>query len=137
MRTLPQLIFVLLLAISPLHVPSAEATEIYRAMPGKDGVQRVQVLGGGYFFRPGHIIVKVNVPVELTLSREVGIVPHNLAIQAPAANVVIDEDLEVTPKTVTFTPTLPGRYAFYCDKQLLFLPSHREKGMEGILEVVE
>jgi plastocyanin len=126
------LIFISLLAISLAH-----AAEIHRATAGKDGVQRVQILGGGYFFRPGHLIVKVNVPVELTLSREVGIVPHNLVIQAPEANVAVDQDLEVTPKTVTFTPTLPGRYAFYCDKQLLFLPSHREKGMEGVLEVVE
>jgi hypothetical protein len=28
----------------------------------------------------------------------------------------------------------PGIYLFYCDKKLLFLPSHREKGMEGRLE---
>ena len=33
--------------------------------------------------------------------------------------------------TVQFTPQKPGRYSFYCDKKLLFLPSHREKGMEG------
>ena len=27
--------------------------------------------------------------------------------------------------------TKPGTYSFYCDKQLLFFPNHREEGMEG------
>ena len=27
-----------------------------------DGVQRVEVLAGSYFFNPNHVIVKVNVP---------------------------------------------------------------------------
>jgi hypothetical protein len=30
-----------------------------------------------------------------------------------------------------------GRYPFYCDKKLFFMAGHREKGMEGVLEVVE
>jgi hypothetical protein len=34
-----------------------------------------------------------------------------------------------------FTPTMPGSFAFYCGKKLLMFPSHRSKGMEGILEV--
>ena len=31
----------------------------------------------------------------------------------------------------------PGRYAFYCTNKLLFMPSHRQQGMEGVIEVVE
>jgi hypothetical protein len=30
-----------------------------------------------------------------------------------------------------------GEYPFYCSKKLLFFKSHREKGMEGMLEVVQ
>jgi plastocyanin len=47
------------------------------------------------------------------------------------------EDLAAEPKAVTFTPTAVGKYPFYCRNKLLFFKSHREKGMEGVLEVVE
>jgi hypothetical protein len=33
--------------------------------------------------------------------------------------------------------TREGIYPFYCSRKLLFFESHREKGMEGTLEVVE
>jgi len=34
-----------------------------------------------------------------------------------------------------FTPMQPGIFPIYCDKRLWPLPSHRDKGMEGKLEV--
>jgi plastocyanin domain-containing protein len=81
--------------------------------------------------------VKVNVPVELKARKESGFVPHDLLLKAPEAGINIDVSLSSEPKTISFTPTKPGKYPFYCGKKLLFLPSHREKGMEGVLEVVE
>ena len=126
-----------LIGVSLSMASLAWATETHRATVGQNGVQRVHILGGNYFFRPDHIIVKANVPVELMVSKEVGIAPHNLVIQAPAAGIDIRTDLSVAPKTITFTPKRPGRHPFYCDKKLLFFPSHREKGMEGRLEVRE
>jgi plastocyanin len=115
----------------------AWATETYRATIGQDGVQRIHILGGSYFFRPDHIIVKAKMPVELTVSKEAGLAPHNLVIQALQAGIDVRTDLSMAQKTITFTPMRPGRYSFYCDKKFLFFRSHREKGMEGILEVVE
>lgn len=103
----------------------------------KDGVQRVEVLGGGNFFKPDHIIVKMNVPVEIKVSKEGGVVPHNILISAPEAGIDIKESLAKEPKVIKFTPTKAGKYPFYCDKKLLFFTSHRDKGMEGIMEVVE
>lgn len=103
----------------------------------KDGVQRVNIVGGDYFFKPGHIVVKVNVPVELNVRKETIIVPHNIVINAPEAGIKINESLSRDPKAITFTPTRAGSYAMYCDKKPPFLASHREKGMEGLLEVVE
>jgi len=44
--------------------------------------------------------------------------------------------MDTEPKTVTFTPEKTGKYEIYYDKRFLFFASHREKGMEGILEVV-
>ena len=45
---------------------------------GADGVQRVDVLGGSYFFDPNVIVVKVNVPVELRVRKEPGATAHNI-----------------------------------------------------------
>ena len=35
-----------------------------------DGVQRVRIVAGSYFFKPNRIVVRANVPVELAASRE-------------------------------------------------------------------
>jgi plastocyanin domain-containing protein len=110
--------------------------EVYVAKVDPDGVQRVRIVGGEYFFKPYRIVVKANVPVEFLASREAGIVPHNLVIQAPQAGIALEADLATEPKKVGFTPTAPGQYPIYCGKKLLFFASHREKGMEGMLEVV-
>lgn len=109
----------------------------FRATIDKDGVQRVEVLGGDYFFKPDHIIVKMNVPVEMKVSKEGGVVPHNIVINAPEAGIDIKESLGKEPNVIKFTPKKAGTYPFSCDKKLLFFKSHRDKGMKGILEVVE
>lgn len=102
-----------------------------------DGVQRVEILGSDYFFKPAHIIVKVNIPVELKVRKDGYIVPHNIVIDAPEAGIKVNESLSRDPKAITFTPTKVGTYPMICDKKAPFMASHREKGMEGVLEVVE
>jgi plastocyanin domain-containing protein len=104
--------------------------------PDADGVQRVRLVAGSYFFKPNHIIVKANVPVELTASRESGITPHDLVIRAEEAGINVKVDLGSDAKKIAFTATRPGKYPIYCSKKLPFMAGHREKGMEGILEVV-
>jgi plastocyanin len=111
--------------------------EPYRATLDKDGIQRVQILGGDYFFKPKHIIVKARVPVQLSVRIEPGIKPHDIVIKAPQAGIWVNQKLATAPKTISFTPFMPGKYPFYCSKKLLFFKSHRERGMEGILEVTE
>lgn len=112
------------------------AQEPNAAKVDADGVQRIRVVGGSYFFKPNHIVVRVNVPVELLASREGGMTPHNLIIRAQDAGVVIEEDLGADPKKIVFTATKVGKYPFYCGKKLPFMAGHRDKGMEGVLEVV-
>jgi plastocyanin domain-containing protein len=114
-----------------------EARKVEQALLGADGIQRVKVVGGSYFFTPGHIIVKVDVPVELSVSRESGMVPHDIVVKAPEAGINFSESMSTDPKIIRFTPTKPGVYPVYCSKKLLFLESHREKGMEGVLEVLK
>jgi plastocyanin len=104
---------------------------------GADGVQRVEILGGSYFFYPNHLVVKVNVPVEIRIRKEGGLFPHNFVLKAPEAGMDMEVDLSTDSKTISFTPTKAGQYPFYCDKKFLFLKSHREKGMNGIIEVQE
>jgi plastocyanin domain-containing protein len=110
--------------------------KVYKAVVDKDGVQRVTVLAGSYFFDPDHIIVKIDIPVEISIKREPGITPHDIVIKAPEAGIDLSEALSTEPKIIKFTPKKLGTYPFYCSKKLLFLKSHREKGMEGIIEVV-
>jgi plastocyanin domain-containing protein len=102
-----------------------------------DGVQRVEVLAGSYFFDPNHIIVKVNVPVEMKITMESGVIPHDIVLKAPDAGMDLKLDLGSTPQVMRFTPTKTGEFTFYCDKKLLFFESHRDKGMVGTLEVRE
>jgi len=94
------------------------------------------VLAGSYFFKPGHVVVKVNTPVEIIASREAGMVPHDLVIQAPDGGTLVQQDLATEPRKIAFTPRKPGKYPMYCSKKPPLMASHRERGMEGILEVV-
>ncbi len=127
--------------------PTAEAAQHEHGM-GKenrviatvdaDGVQRVEVLGGEYFFDPNYIVVKVNKPVELVVKKASGYVPHDMVVKAPEASIDFKADLDSNkPETIKFTPTKVGKYPMYCDKKLLFFKSHKDRGMEGIIEVVE
>jgi len=105
-----------------------------------DGVQRVAISGGEYYFDPNYIVVKVNVPVELKVKAAEDsswLVPHSLVVKAPEAGIDFKEGLSKESKPVKFTPTKVGKYPLYCDKKSPFGKSHREKGMEGVIEVVE
>lgn len=101
-----------------------------------DGIQRVTVILDSYSYTPNHLIVQAGKPVELLLTSITTITPHNFVLKHEAAGLSIERDVgSGRTVTVQFTPTKPGTYAFYCDKKLLFFPSHQEKGMEGTLEV--
>lgn len=107
------------------------------ATTGADGIQRLEIVGGEYFYDPNYLIVKVNRPVEMKFKKAPGYVPHNLVVNAPEAGIDIRVDMKGDPQTVKFTPKKVGKYPIYCDKSLLWFKTHREKGMEGLIEVVE
>ncbi len=103
---------------------------------GADGVQRATVETDSYSFSPGHLIVKAGKPVELIFKSLTTFVPHNIVIDDPRSGLSIREEVPAGESiTIKFTPTVPGSFAIFCDKKLLFFKSHREKGMEGVLEV--
>jgi len=101
-----------------------------------DGVQRATVTLDSYSYTPNHLIVEVGKPVELTLISVTTFIPHNFIIKDPAGSLSVEQDVSAGKTvTITFTPTQAGTFPIYCDKRLWPLPSHRDKGMEGKLEV--
>ena len=115
---------------------AAETTEVYKATIDKSGAQKVEMLAGSYFFKPNDVMVKVNVPVEITIKKESGVAPHDIVLHAPEAGIDFKVELSTEQKVIKFTPTKVGKYPFYCDHRFLFW-SHRGRGMEGILEVTD
>jgi heme/copper-type cytochrome/quinol oxidase subunit 2 len=101
-----------------------------------DGVQRTTVVLDSYSYEPGHLIVEKGKPVEFTLKSVTILTPHNFIIKDPAGSLSIEQDVSAGKTTVLkFTPMQSGTFPIYCDKRLWPLPSHRDKGMEGKLEV--
>ena len=101
-----------------------------------DGVQRATVTLDSYSYSPNHMIAEAGKPVELTLTSVTTIIPHNFIIKDPTGSLSVEQDVSAGKTvTITFTPTRPGTFPIYCDKRLWPLPSHRDTGMEGKLEV--
>lgn len=101
-----------------------------------DGVQRTIVVLESYAFRPSYIIAKVGVPIQLILQNESFLVPHNFVLDDPLSGIHLERNVEAGEEAIVeLTLAQAGIYHFYCDKQLLFFRSHREKGMEGTIEV--
>ena len=88
------LILLAALAVSPSLAEApppmlAGGEDVYRAFVGPDDIQHVAIIGGNYFFRPNHIIVRANIPVELDVNLERGMIPHSLVIDAPEAGIQV------------------------------------------------
>lgn len=137
MRILYASVAVLILLLGSAGSAQDVEENPFVAIIDADGVQRVEITGGSYYFDPDVIVVKVNVPVELRVKKAGGATPHSIALKAPEAGIDFSVSLGKEPKSITFTPTKVGRYPFWCTKRLLFLKSHKDHGMKGILEVVE
>ena len=111
-------------------------TEPVFAETGADGVQRMEIVLDSYSFTPAYIIVKTGKPVEFHLRNVATIAPHNFTLETIANGLDLHKDVAPGETAMlTFSPTVPGTYEFYCDKKLAFFPSHKEKGMIGKLEV--
>ncbi|HTT07272.1 MAG TPA: cupredoxin domain-containing protein [Gammaproteobacteria bacterium] len=101
---------------------------------GADGVQHLTMTLDSYSFKPAHVIVKAGTPVEITLNNVSTVAPHSFVIDDP--DLQVKQDVESGKSgVVKFTAAKAGTYAFFCDHKLLMFPSHRSKGMEGVLEV--
>lgn len=101
-----------------------------------DGIQRATVILDSYSYSPSHLVVEHGKPVELTLTSATTITPHNFIIKDSTGNFLVEQDVGAgTTIMVRFVPAQPGIFPIFCDKRLWPMPSHRDKGMEGTLEV--
>lgn len=131
------LLAMLMLMFTPAGAAEPPAPAAPFVVPiAADGVQRATVILDSYSYQPSHLIVEAGKPVELTLTSVTTITPHNFIIKDLAPGVSIEHDVKAGKTvTVTFTPPQRGTFTIYCDKRLWPMPSHRDKGMEGKLEV--
>ena len=101
-----------------------------------DGVQRATVILDSYSYSPNHLVVENGKPVELTLTSVTTITPHNFIIKDSTGSLSVEQDVGAGRTVIArFVPTQPGLFSFFCDKRLWPMRSHRDKGMEGLLEV--
>jgi plastocyanin len=99
-------------------------------------VKVIEVKLGGYRFIPQDIHLIAEQPAVLRLVNTDSITPHNFTMKALNGTADIDVDiLGGESVNVQLSPLPAGRYTFYCGNKLIFMKSHREKGMEGRLIV--
>ena len=113
---------------SGVNRPVREVT----AVTTPDQVQHVTVTAHSYWFDPARIVVKRDVPVELTVHNAAWFVPHDFSCDAEEAGIHVDAPLGMFhgTKHVRFTPTRAGEYHFHCD-----VDHHAKKGMTGTIVV--
>ncbi len=101
-----------------------------------DGIQRATIFLDSYSYSPNYVVVERGKPVELILTSLTTMTPHNFIIENLTDSLSIEQEVGAG-KTVAvrFVPTRTGLFPFFCDKRLWPLRSHRNKGMEGMLEV--
>ena len=129
-------VMALLTALSFAFAQEATTEKRLVATVGPDGIQKVEITAGSYYFDPSMIVVKANVPVQLIVTKRGG-TPHDISADSPEAGIVFKESLSSKPTVIAFTPTKVGKYAFWCTKKPPFGKSHKDRGMEGVLEVIE
>jgi len=99
-------------------------------------IKVIEVALGGYRFMPQEIQLMADQPAILHLVNTDAVTPHNFSMKTSVGAQDIDVDvLGGESVDVQLAPLPAGRYTFYCGNKLLFMKSHREKGMEGSLIV--
>lgn len=102
----------------------------------EDDITVIEVKLGGYRFMPQEIQLIADQPAILRLVNTDSITPHNFTMNAASGSPAIDVDVLGGESVDVRLAAMPaGRYTFYCGNKMLFMKSHREKGMEGSLIV--
>lgn len=114
--------------------------EAWRAAIGPDGMQRINIRCGPDFFDPPHVIVKANVPVELSVSTTRGLPSHNFLVNLSGPNAInatnANSPIGSAQKSFVFVPGLPGDYTMVCRNNAGVANAPTEKSMQGVLTVI-
>jgi len=113
-----------LLSTNVLHAETAYTKEI-------------EVTLGNYHYMPKNIQLVIDQPVVIRLINVDSFTPHNFTLKDANNGLDVDVDIPAGETVdVNLMPLVTGSYIFYCSNKLLWMDSHREKGMEGTLTVV-
>ena len=105
-------------------------------VPDEQDIQRATITMDSYSYSPKELIVHAGEPVEFTLHNVATFTPHTFVVDDSAVGLHLRKEVSAgDSQTIQFTPKQSGSVTFYCDKQLLFFKSHRERGQEGHLEI--
>lgn len=116
---------------------NADFDESWWATTSGDGVQRINIRCGIDFFDPRRIVVKANVPVELSVSTTTGLASHSFVITVPSPKAVtLDAPVGPMQKAFTFVPGLTGHYQAVCRDNALSTSTPSQKGKQGVLIVI-
>ncbi len=97
----------------------------------------IQVRLGDYRFMPDELQLVAEQAVVLQLINTDTFTPHNFTLEDPNSGLDVNVDVSAGDTVeVHLMPLWPGRHTYYCSNKLLFMQSHRKKGMEGTLIVV-
>jgi len=108
--------------------------ESWWAAIGPDGVQHVNIRCGPDFFDPRNIVVRANVPLQLSVSTTAELASHNFTLVIGAA--AIDAPVRATQTSFVVSPRLSGRFQALCqDKSKPDTPGIR-KAKTGTITVV-
>lgn len=74
-----------ILLLAGMALAAEKEKKLFKTAIDKDGIQRVTISAGSFFFDPDYVVVRVNVPVEVTVKKEAEITPHDFVVDAPEA----------------------------------------------------
>jgi len=86
--------------------------ESWSAAIGPDGVQRVNIRCGPDFLDPRNIVVKANVPLQLSVSTTTDLASHNFTLAMGATT--IDAPVRAGQTSFVLSPRLSGRFQAIC-----------------------
>lgn len=98
------------------------------------GEMTIDMHAKSYSFSPARLIVPAEKQWVLRVQNEATLIPHSFVLEKNGVGIIVRQQLMKGGETfIRIPPLSPGIYNFYCDEAFMGI-SHREKGMEGIIE---
>ena len=86
--------------------------ESWWAAIGPDGVQRVNIRCGPDFLDPRNIVVRANVPLQVSVSTTADLISQNFTVSMGATT--IDAPVHASQTSFVLSPRLSGRFQALC-----------------------